>query len=304
MLLDAVAAARPDAVMLETYPFGRVKFWPEIDSLIAAVRAGSPRAPVIASVRDIVVVGDKPERRRAIIERVRHHVDTVLVHGDPNFIPLEASFPETPQIRDRLVYTGYVADGATAVAEPAGADGRGEVLVSAGGGATGGPLLRAAIAARRAGCLGDSVWRVLTGPNLPAVEFAQLAADLPEGVVLERYRTDFPERLRRCRASVSQGGYNTTLDILARGAPAVIVPFADHEETEQRLRTERLTARGFVEMVDEAELSPAALAAALARAVERGAKRDAGDLGLDFGGAEFTARFVATAHSGRRDDEP
>ena len=58
----------------------------------------------------------------------------------------------------------------------------GEVLVSAGGGAVGGALLRAALGARRLGYLADASWRLLAGPNLPAEEFAALHADLPDGV--------------------------------------------------------------------------------------------------------------------------
>ncbi len=112
-------------------------------------------------------------------------------------------------------------------------------------------------------------WRLLAGPNLPAAEFAALTAELPEGVVVERYRADFPQLLRRCRVSVSQAGYNTVLDILAAGIPAVLVPFAEMRETEQTLRAERLAACGVVEMVAPAELSPDRLAAAIERAVAR-----------------------------------
>src|SRR5207302_676607 len=79
---------------------------------------------------------------------------------------------------------------------------------------------------------------------LPEPEFAALAAALPEGVVLERYRPDFPQILRRCRVSVGQAGYNTVLDILAARAAAVVVPFASGHETGQRLRGERLAAGG------------------------------------------------------------
>jgi predicted glycosyltransferase len=287
-LLDAFEAARPDAVMFETYPFGRTKFWPEIDALIAAARAVRPRPALIASVRDIVVVGDKPERRRAIVERVNADIDAVLVHGDPSFIRLDASFPEAPEIAGRLIYTGYIGIEDTGVVAN-GETGAGEVLVSTGGGATGGALLRAALAAREAGCLADAPWRLLAGLNLPAAEFAALAARLPDGVTLEHYRRDFPALLRRCRLSVSQGGYNTTLDILAAGAPAVVVPFAGYDETEQSLRIERLAALGVVEAVSEAELSGATLADAIERATRRLPRRVA----IDLGGGERTARLVA-----------
>jgi predicted glycosyltransferase len=299
-LLDAFVAAQPDAVMFETYPFGRTKFWPEIASLIAASRAARSDAVLISSVRDIVVVGDKPERRRAIVERVRADIDAVLVHGDPAFIPLDASFPEVPQIGDRMIYTGYVgiSDSGGSADDTAGA---GEVLVSAGGGAMGGPLLRTALEARRAGCLAGLAWRLLAGPNLAQAEFDDLAAKLPDGVALERYRRDFPLLLRRCRVSVSQGGYNTTLDILAAGAAAVVVPFAGGDETEQTLRIERLAALGVLETVSEAGLSPASLA----RAIERAVMRPPRTIALDLDGARRSARIVAAliGSASRRADD-
>ena len=285
MLLEAVARARPDAVVFETYPFGRHKFWPEIDALLAWARAQRPQARLIASVRDIVIVGNKPQRRREIVERACA-LDAVLVHGDPAFIPLDASFPEAAELGGRLRYTGYVGDD---TGDADAADGRGEVLVSAGGGAVGGRLLHAAIEARRLGCLADAAWRILAGPNLPEREFADLAADLPNGVILERYRRDFPARLRHCRVSVSQAGYNTTLDILAAGAPAVVVPFSGAAETEQSLRAERLAAVGAWETIAETELSPTALA----RAIERAAARSPRAAPIDTGGAARTAHIVA-----------
>ena len=170
----------------------------------------------------------------------------MLVHGDPSLIPLEASFPEAAEIADQLVYTGYVG----ATGEPPGPQdgvGAGEVLVSAGGGAFGGALLTAALTARRQGCFADRGWRLLTGPNLAPAEFAVLTANLPDGVVVERYEPDFSQVLRRCRVSVSQAGYNA-LEVLAAGVAAVFVPF-DEMLQPAALRTERLATRGVVEMV-------------------------------------------------------
>jgi predicted glycosyltransferase len=167
--------------------------------------------------------------------------------------------------------------------------GSGEVLVSAGGGAVGDFLLAAALEARRRGCLSDCRWRLLAGPNLPAAEFSVLAANLPQGVVLERYRSDFPQMLRRCRVSVSQAGYNTVLDILASGAAAVLVPFADMRETEQNLRAQRLAAAGRVEMVAPGELS----AQAIAEAIERAVRCRPAALAVDTGGARRSAQLIA-----------
>ena len=291
-LLAAFAAAEPDAVAVEAFPFGRRAFRFELDPLIAAARSRRPRALVLCSLRDIVVAPEDGGRRRDIVARVRADFDAVLVHGDPRLVPLEASFPEAPEIADRLVYTGYVGPAAEPLDVPPDCGpgtGSGEVLVSVGGGAVGGLLLATALEARRRGCLSDCRWRLLAGPNLPAAEFSVLAANLPQGVVLERYRSDFPQMLRRCRVSVSQAGYNTVLDILASGAAAVLVPFADLRETEQNLRAQRLAAAGRVEMVAPGELSARAIAAAIERAV-RG--RPAA-LAVDTGGARRSAQLIA-----------
>jgi predicted glycosyltransferase len=287
-LLAAFEAARPDVVVIEAFPFGRRAFRFELEPLIEAARLRRPRPRVLCSVRDIVVIPDIPMRRREIIDRVRTDFDFVLVHGDPGFIPLEASFSAASEIADRLIYTGYIGetDPISGGEETAGAD---EVLVSVGGGAVGTALLSTALEARRRGCLAGLTWRLLAGPNLPQQAFGILAGALPESVVLERYRLELPQMLRRCRVSVSQAGYNTVLDILAARAPAVVVPFASERETEQQLRAERLVTHGVLELVPEADLTPARLARAIERAIERGP----GAISVDTGGARRSARLIA-----------
>jgi predicted glycosyltransferase len=268
-LLAAFDAARPDVVIIEAFPFGRRAFRFELEPLVEAAKARRPRPRILCSVRDIVIVPDDATRRREIIDKVQADFDFVLVHGDPGFIPLEESFPAAPKIADRLIYTGYIG-----APDPAGGGDEiacaNEVLVSVGGGAVGGPLLTTALETRRRGCLADLTWRLLAGPNLPARTFEILTGCLPEGVILERYRQDFPLMLRRCRVSVSQAGYNTILDILTARAPAVVVPFASERETEQQLRAERLAACGVLELLDEVNLTPERLNRAIERAIERG----------------------------------
>jgi len=294
-LLAAFAGAKPDGLLIEAYPFGRRAFRRELEPLVAAAHAQTPLALVVCSLRDIVVAPQREDRQLDIIERVRADFDAILVHGDPDLIGLEASFPRVSEIADRLVYTGYVTAHEIPL-DPSNNVGAGEVVVSAGGGAVGGALLRSALAARRQGCLADSRWRLLTGPNLPADEFAALTAELPDRVIVERYRSDFPQILRCCRVSVSQAGYNTVLDIIAAHAPAVLVPFAEMHETEQTVRAERLAAAGVVEIVPAAALSPERLA----DAIERAAQRRPARLDIDTTGARRSALIIAAMISDRR----
>src|SRR5215469_1201956 len=207
-LLDAFISAQPDAILIEAFPFGRRAFRFELDPLIEAARSRLPRPLVFCSLRDIVVAPQDAKRCREIVGRVRADFDSVFVHGDPKFIPLGSSFHLASEISDRLIYTGYVGSSI----EPDQTDetddvvGTDEVLVSAGGGAVGSALLTTALEARRQGCLANFKWRLLAGPNLPEAEFQALNSSLHEGVVLERFRREFPQMLRRCRLSVSQAG--------------------------------------------------------------------------------------------------
>jgi predicted glycosyltransferase len=291
-LLAAFAQAQPDAVVIEGFPFARRAFRFELDPLIAAAHAATPRPRLICSVRDIVVMRDDPARHRETVERVQQTFDAVLVHGDPALIPFDASFPMTSQIADRLIYTGYVSP--PAVPMPDATLRAGEVIVSAGGGAAGRALLDAALGARRGGCLANVPWRLLAGTNLPEAEFAALRRSAPTGVTIERFHPDLAGLLRHCRVSVSQAGYNTVLDILSARARAVLVPFAAERETEQLMRAERLAALGAAELVRESELSPASLAAA----IERAAAREPAPVSIDIDGAANSARLIAALIDG------
>jgi predicted glycosyltransferase len=289
-VLAAFDEIRPHILLIESFPFGRRAFRFELLPLIDAAKAATPRVAIVASVRDVLVAKDDPRRATEIVATVEHEFDRVLVHGDAALIPLEASFPAAIRLAGKLLYTGYVGEHAAAQAPAAGTAGTGEVIVSAGGGAVGMALFRAALAARPLSPLAGATWRLLTGPHLPPADYAALAAMAPDGVVIERFRGDFPELLRGCTLSISQGGYNTTLDILAARARAIVVPFAAGRETEQAMRAELLARRGAWHVLSEAELTGPHLAAAIARALAAPAPVMP-DVQRD--GAIRTARFLA-----------
>jgi len=263
-LLDLYRSMDPDVVLIELFPFGRRQFRFELTPLLETIHARNPRPRVACSVRDILVTR-KPGRAEEAAETLRRYFDAVLVHGDPALIPFEATFSAAERISDLIRYTGYVCAAAESAEASAGQD---EVVVSAGGGAVGAPLLFAAIEARPMTPLAGHRWRFLTGPNLGDAEYRKLAAMADNRTIVERFRPDFAGRLRSAALSISQAGYNTTMDILASGARAVVVPYETKDETEQRLRAEILAAKGLLTLVPAAELAPARLAAAISAAME------------------------------------
>lgn len=289
-LMTAFETIQPDVLLVEQFPFGRRQFRFELMPLLVAART-APHAPrTVSSVRDVLVRKDDPKRNNEMVAVARTWFDRILVHGDRSVLPLEASMPEAAALAASLTYTGYVVD----PAEPEDGtrdrvSGRDEVVVSVGGGAVGEPLLRAAIAARPLSRLSQNVWRLICGPNLADSVLRELAWDAPPGIVVDRWRPDFPVLLRNCVLSISQGGYNTVMDILQARARAVIVPFAAGSETEQEFRARALEQRGLVTVVDPRSLSPNVLAHAVNTAVEINVS--AAD--IDYSGAETTARIVA-----------
>ncbi|MBT3532584.1 MAG: hypothetical protein HN478_01830 [Rhodospirillaceae bacterium] len=236
----------------------------------------------------------KPERLVEMLERVDQYFDHVLVHGDPDLIPFDKTFPHAAKIAGKLHYTGYVVDRTGRRGGP-GSPGWDEVLVSAGGGAVGDKLLRAAILARAGSALAHKRWRVLAGVKVTEDEFRTLskfAASVSPDIMVERARGDFPSLLMNCALSISQGGYNTLMEGMHAGCRAIIVPYAGGLETEQTLRAGLLTERDVITTLGEEELSPAALVTAIDRALAM--QPAAGDFRTD-GASDGANRIAAWA---------
>ena len=312
-LLEHVQTRRPDMVIVEMFPFGRSQIRDDIVALLEAARALNPRPWLVSSVRDILSAKRTPERYQEMADDAEAYFDYVMVHGDKDLIPFEASFPPAGRLEGKLRYTGYVTGAEAGAADRDGArtrkapgrapreeegEGNGEVVVSAGGGAFAKDLLEAALLARGLSRLSSLTWRLITGPNFEDGDFRALKAAAPAGVVIERTRRDFPELLRRAAVSVSQAGYNTMMDILTSGARAVVVPYLNGQQTEQSLRAECLAARGVVRALSGGAITPVALARAI-DAAAAGAPANAA--GIDLNGAAKSAELVAGwLETGRR----
>ncbi len=257
-LLNAYREIQPQIILIEGFPFSRWQFRFELLPLIEAAKSYTA---IACSVRDIIVAKRDPRRIDAIVELIANKFDVVLVHGDEAFVKFSETFPAAKQIENKLRYTGYIAsDVPETIADSDSA--QGEVLVSAGGGAVGSKLLSVALEARALGALKDHPWRLLTGKNMPESEVLALEkqAGDHEGLIIERFRTDFPSLLASCAVSISQAGYNTIVDLLVARARAIIVPFSTDSETEQTLRSHLLEKRGLVTVIQDAKLSAHLLA--------------------------------------------
>ena len=263
-LLGVLEESKADVIITELFPFGRRILTDEYIELVSTARNAQPRPLILSSIRDILVAPTQQERIVAAHRRLDELYDGVLVHGDPDIVPLERSWPLDPTLRSRLHYTGYVDDGA-AIQRVASGPAGGEILVSAGGSGAGRALYETAIAA--AALLPGRAWRILVGGGLADAHFQSLRSGAPGNVVVERTRGDFRDLLGRCAISVSQVGYNTALDLLAARARAIVVPFAEGGESEQLQRAQCFAARGLLRVLPAEQLDPANLADAVRQAL-------------------------------------
>ena len=156
----------------------------------------------------------------------------------------------------------------------------------------GGPLFRVAAAAHRRWHEESGLTTtVLAGPFAPEPVWSWLqdqAARL-DGFEAVRYLPDLRAEMARSAVTVSQCGYNTTMDILRARVPAVVVPYADGGEDEQRQRAERLDRLGVLRNVPADGLD----AERLADAVIAAAASTPARVTLDLDGRDATARIIA-----------
>lgn len=294
ILQKVVSDFAPEAVLTELFPFGRRQMRFELLPLLDMLHKSERRPLIFCSVRDILVDRGKPQHDIDSIGWLQTYFDGALVHGDPTVVTFEHTFPLAERIRDKLFYTGYIAE---QHAIPETAAGAGEVLVSAGGGAVGMALFDAALAARPLSTAHSAPWRLLVSPQEDPAAIAALRERAPSGVIIEPVRPDFPGMLRHCLLSISKAGYNTMMETLGSGARAVVVPFVGGNETEQALRAALLARRGLLHMLPEPEMTPHSLADVIDRALAA-PRPDPHAIRLD--GAEETARHVRAQIEARR----
>ncbi len=283
-LQDQLQASPPDVIITELFPFGRRVLRAEFLTLLQSARA-RPNPPLVcASIRDILAPPSKPEKAAKTAAILRTHYDAVLVHSDAHVTPLDISWPVTEDLRALLHYTGFVAPPA---AEPhPDQTGKGEIIVSAGGGDVGTALFDTALSAARNS---PHPWRILVGGKDSAAQVRALRANAPANLVVEPARADFRALLHHAAASVSMCGYNTALDLLQSGCPAVLIPFDAGSEVEQGLRADALSALPGIGVLRSADLSAETLLARLQDVLTAPA-RPPQTGGLD--GAHETVRIV------------
>jgi predicted glycosyltransferase len=316
---EHVRRERPDVFVIEYFPLGRTVFGVELLPAIERVRAGGGR--VLCSVRDILqgdikarlAAPEPPDRRD---RRIRLHermlsvlngvFDHLLIHGDPDFLPLDATVPGSflDRIRIPVTYTGYVSERLPRPedcgSQIAAATERGGLVVTSvgAGGSSGkgflshgaGVIAPAVEAWRRVEAAGRSGGRTMVifgGVHAADEEIEGLVSGCGDGsVVVRRAAQDFLCWLQAADLSISRAGYNTCTNILATGVPAILLP--SRSLSDQHARARVFAQKSIAQFLPDEELTPERLAVM----IERGLDAVPTTHGVSLDGADATAAII------------
>ena len=260
-LLELFNTINPDILITEAYPFGRRQMRFELIPLMEAAKAAKPKPMVVCSIRDILQENRAPKRVRESLDSIHQWFDLVMVHGDPDLIPIEATLEGSEEIKDKIRYTGLVTPDPIVRKIPATISA--DVIISVGGGAVGKALMHAAVDAMALSKSCNRNWVLTTGPDLPQSEYDAISKRAPKGMIITRFIIDLAEVMAGSKVSVSRAGYNTVGDLLRAQCPAVLVPFTGGLETEQLRRSRMMESQGLAAVLLDEDLTPATLAKAV-----------------------------------------
>lgn len=283
LIFKTVIDEEPDVFLVDHAPAGMNA---ELLSTLAFIRKEMPGTQVILGLRDIL---DSPETVRRIWAEQGIHAlleqlyDRVLVYGSREIMDVVEGYGIPASIADKLDYCGYIAR------PPKPAEVRDEdvplILVTAGGGEDGYFLMDAYLKALGTLPPGSTRTLIVTGPLMSEAQRTALeahaAADRQIEIVAST--TDLPALLAQADLVVAMGGYNTSVEIVTSGKPAILVPRAA-PRAEQRMRAAMLARLGLVWAVEPGPELDTRLARFIVRALA-GDRPERAPHALDLDGA-------------------
>jgi predicted glycosyltransferase len=264
LILTTALNFKPDLVLVDKKPYGLKD---ELKETIQTLKTTLPQIKWSLLLRDIL---DHPERtilewkQQDSYQAIQEFYDQVLVVGTPEvFDPCtEYEFPEA--VSEKVKFCGYIR-------RPPGLKSRNEfreafqiapgdrcVLVTAGGGEDGYPLIHAYLE-------GLSILPkdyplksfVVCGPEMSVGERETLysMAEQHPQVEISEFTDDLMSYVAAADAVVAMGGYNTFCEILSAQKPAIIVPRVKPSQ-EQLIRAQKMSRMGLLKAIHPEELTP------------------------------------------------
>ena len=220
----------------------------ELEPALEALAARAGRR-VVLGLRDVLddpLLARREWNESATTEAVAEFYDAVWVYGDPTVYDPVLEYDLPGSVAAKVRYTGYLAPTATGGGRAAGIPAGPYDLCLVGGGQDGWRLADMFLAADRpSGVAAVAVAGPYMAPEARAT-LDTLAAERADRRVLG-FVEDCRALIRHARTVVAMGGYNTSVELLAHGSRALVVPRV-RPRREQLVRAERLAALGLIDV--------------------------------------------------------
>lgn len=298
-LYDHFTSFAPDCFITELYPFGRKAFGFELEPILRNIKNKVlPSCTCVCSVRDILV--EKQQGKEKFEENVvgilNNYYRGVLVHADPEIVTLDETFTPLGEIQIPLYYTGYVSEkpsltDTNQIRQRKGLGKKKKLIVaSAGGGAVGHDLLFAVLAAftKLLTSEPDVHLQVFTGPSCDQKIYDTIKDCSGPSISVDRFTDSFPDWLAAADLSISMAGYNTCMNLLQTGVPALVLPFMQNRE--QLLRAEKLGEKAPISLITKDDLRVDILSAKMAQHLKLQRRKTT----IALQGAEESLKFINT----------
>lgn len=291
-VIDAtIRTYRPDVMVVDHAPGG---MGGELLAVLERVSSDPLRPRLVLGLREIIDSPASVARQwgRGGVWNALSSYDDVLVYGDQRVLSTAAELELERRLGRPVIHVGYCAptqvgsDLRTTEQPPL-------VVVTVGGGGDGHEICDRYL--DYLDQVGSEATRsvIVTGPLMSRRRRAQLesrVSSLGRNVDLRTFEPEMRDLLNSAEAVVSMGGYNTIVELLAGGIPALVVPRTNPRQ-EQRLRAERLEQLSHLQPCPIDELSPERLDNFVTAAV--GNARH--PVTVDLGGAHRVAQLLTDA---------
>jgi predicted glycosyltransferase len=269
-VLDSV---RPDLLLVDHLPTGvSGELLPLLPGLDSSTR-------VVLGLRDIV---DDPEVTRrlwgeqGVFEALDAHFDEVLIYGCREVFDAARHYHLDREVRTRIRYCGYVCSDEVGEGVPSDVRTTSQgtprrVVITAGGGEDGYPMMRSCLEALRLAAKHTELDPVfVTGPFMPRESRELLEAAVPGSVL---WRVDaLPDLLETADVILTMAGYNTLVEAIRLGKRPVVIP-RPGPSAEQRMRARVFAERNLVHRIGPGPVSASSLAGLILDCCHRSAPR-------------------------------
>jgi predicted glycosyltransferase len=299
VIATAAEALQPAILLVDHVPTG---VWGELLPTLHMLKSGANPPWIVLGIRDII---DSPDFVRELwhgegtFKAINRYYDEVLIYGCEDVFDAASEYGLRDQVQKQITYCGYVCSqkphrNESDIQRALGLSKDKLVLVTAGGGHDGYPMMQSCMDAFR--LLGKELPFEVVFVAGPLMEHGLKKSLRRQGAELNiRVLSHVHESLGYLEAAdlvITMAGYNSICEILSLKKRALVIP-REGPRAEQKMRSRIFADRGLVDVLYPNELSSSKVAARIVANLEQTERRERNVASIDTDGANYVARLFA-----------